>query len=185
MSEANFFPTSPDCFCGAAAPTRSWRKKKERSLMDLLVPFCLVLFGFFPSLFVSYHTFLSQQAFPKKKRKKTPQHRTKHNTYINTRSVPGPKERKKILQLIYLWVGSAAVIARLATNTTTTEAGMHDGGRGGGREGGRHVRSCLLTRSSCQVGAMWDEARSHPSGPDLSNETLLLHRRVTQRMSDE
>lgn len=54
------------------------------------------------------------------------------------------------------------------------------GGCGGGQA--RHVRSCTLA-ALCQVREIW-ETRSHPSGPDLSNETVLLQRRVTD-MSDE
>lgn len=58
---------------------------------------------------------------------------------------------------------------------TRSDAGMHAGQL-------RHVCSCSLI-APCQVREIW-ETRSHQSGPDLSNETFLLQRSVTD-MNDE
>lgn len=80
---------------------------------------------------------------------------------INTRLFPGQKIK---------WL-----ICVLSVRYPHTDAGMHAGQL-------RHVGSCSL-KAACQVREIW-ETRSHQSGPDLSNETFLLRRSVTD-LNDE
>ena len=73
---------------------------------------------------------------------------------INTRLFPGQKIKWLICVLTVRY----------------QHTGMHAGQL-------RHVCSCSL-KAACQVREIW-ETRSHQSGPDLSNETFLLRRSVT------
>lgn len=82
---------------------------------------------------------------------------------INTRLFQGQKIK---------WLISVLTVRYPHTHT---DAGMHAGQL-------RHVCSCSLI-APCQVREIW-ERRSHQSGPDLSNETFLLQRSVTD-MNDE
>ena len=84
---------------------------------------------------------------------------------INTRLFQGQKIK---------WLISVLTV-RYPHTHTHTDAGMHAGQL-------RHVCSCSLI-APCQVREIW-ERRSHQSGPDLSNETFLLQRSVTD-MNDE
>lgn len=116
--------------------------------MSFFVWFCFSLFPLCLSLITcSYHSGL----FQKKKRKTT--QKKKQNTHTSTLGrFQDQKKEKKILQLIYLWVGSAALIARLAANATTTEAGMHDGRTiEGARESRREARPLLPAHSQLPV----------------------------------
>lgn len=78
---------------------------------------------------------------------------------INTRLFPGQKIKWLICVLTVRY----------------QHTGMHAGQL-------RHVCSWSL-KAACQVREIW-ETRSHQSGPDLSNETFLLQRSVTD-MNDE
>lgn len=116
--------------------------------MSFFVWFCFSLFPLCLSLITcSYHSGLFQ------KKRKEKQHR-KNKTHIHQHLLGSKTKRKKkkILQLIYLWVGSAALIARLAANATTTEAGMHDGRTvEGARESRREARPLLPAHSQLPV----------------------------------
>lgn len=80
---------------------------------------------------------------------------------INTLLFPGQKIK--------------CLICVLTVRYPHTDARMHAGQL-------RHVCSCSL-KAACQVREIW-ETRSHHSGPDLSNETFLLWKSVTD-MNDE
>lgn len=153
MSEANFLLTSPDCISGATGPHLQhgalWEEQLEGRwwiFLSFSVWFCLA----FPPLCL----WLITSSYQSKNQKNKKNNTEKNKTHINTRSV-WPKERKK--HAAYLTVGRLGCVDSSSryqhSNNRGRDAWWEDeGGSEGGRVGGRHVRSCLLTRSSLSGG---------------------------------